>query len=62
MTMEEMLKERESEGRTAGRNEGQAEILQLIAFMSEDGLTGEIPKLKADEEFLSAMLEKYHLK
>lgn len=66
MTMEEMLKERETagleEGRTAGKEEGQELILQLVTLMSNDGLAQEIPRLKAEKDFLAAMLEKYHLK
>ena len=70
MTMEELLEERETEGRKAGVAEGrkagvaegQDVILQLVSLMSDDGLAAEIPRLKADKDFLSAMLEKYCLK
>ena len=66
MTMEELLEERETEGRNAGvaegRKAGQDVILQLVSLMSDDGLAAEIPRLKADKDFLSAMLEKYCLK
>lgn len=57
MTMEEMLKDREAEGKA----EGSQLILELVSLMSADGLTKDISRLKADEIFCRTMLEKYHL-
>lgn len=57
MTMEELMEERESRGKTEGQNL----ILELVSRMADDGLSGELGRLKADESFRTAMLEKYHL-
>ncbi len=69
MTYEEMMKIEYSKGKKAGeqkgREEGRAEgtnhILNLISRMTEDGLTMDIPRLSADEDFLKEMLQKYQL-
>ncbi|MBS5063953.1 MAG: Rpn family recombination-promoting nuclease/putative transposase [Hungatella hathewayi] len=62
MTMEELLADREAEGRAEGKSEGWQLMLELATRMTQDGLAGEIPRLKEDEDFCKSMLERYHLK
>ena len=61
MTMEELLADREAEGREEGREEERQLMLKLVSMMVQDGLAGEIPKLSEDAEFCKFMLQKYHL-
>lgn len=62
MTMEELMADREEDGRRAGRKEGRDLILKLVSLMVQDGLTAEIPKLENDAEYCESMLKKYNLK
>lgn len=57
MTMEELLADREAEGKA----EGKALFLKLVSLMIQDDLAGDIPRLSEDEEFCKNILEKYHL-
>lgn len=56
--MEELLADREAEGKA----EGCQLMLELATRMTQDGLAGEIPRLREDEDFCKSMLERYHLK
>ena len=44
-----------------GKTEGCQLMLELVSRMLQDGLTGEIERLKEDEDFCNSMFEKYHL-
>lgn len=57
MKFEELLQQRES----AGREEGQNQMLTLIKKMAEDGAADKIQRLAEDENFFNEMLEKYNL-
>ncbi len=59
MWMEELLRRTEEKGKAAGLAEGEAEMLDLITKMMENGEGDMVPKLKEDEELLSRMREKY---
>ena len=61
MQFEELLREREQEGRKEGRRDGMNCILKLTAAMIEAGEADQISRLSTEPEFLKAMLEKYHL-
>lgn len=61
MTMEELLADREVEGKVKGKEEERRLLLKLVSMMVQDGLAEEIPKLSEDEAFCKSMLEKYHL-
>ena len=75
MQFEEMLREREREGREQGLEQGRSEgleqgraegiqageerILALIAAMTAAGEAEQIPRLGSDPAFLEEMLAKY---
>lgn len=73
MLFEELLREREKEGRLEGQKEGRLEgqkegreegiqvILKLTSAMTAAGEAGQIPRLSDDPAFLEEMLAKYHL-
>lgn len=44
-----------------GKIEGERDLLQLISYMTKDGLLDLIPKLAEDEAFLDEMFEKYQI-
>lgn len=69
MTYDEMMKieyskgkkDGEAKGREEGRVSERKSMLLLISKMSDDGMSQDIPRLSADEEFLQEMLQKYQL-
>ena len=61
MQFEELLREREREGREQGRTEERSRILALTAAMAAAGEAEQIPRLRSDPVFLKEMLGKYHL-
>ncbi len=65
MQFEELLREREREGRERGLEQGRTEersrILALTAAMAAAGEAEQIPRLSSDPAFLEEMLVKYHL-
>ena len=69
MQFEELLREREREGRAEGLRQGLAEgiqagetrILALTAAMAAAGEAEQILRLSSDPAFLEEMLAKYHL-
>ena len=65
MQFEELLRDREREGRKRGLEQGRAEernrILTLTAAMAAAGEAEQIARLSSDPAFLEEMLAKYHL-
>ena len=64
MLFEELLREREKKGREEGLaigREATARILRLVEAMTAAGESDQISRLSREPEFLTEMLEKYHL-
>lgn len=57
MKFEELLRKAE----TKGEDKGTSMMLKLIRRMSENGEAASIPRLSQDKNFLTEMLQKYHL-
>lgn len=57
MKFEELLRKAE----TKGEDKGTSMMLKLIRCMSENGEAASIPRLSQDKNFLTEMLQKYHL-
>ena len=65
MQFEELLRDREREGRKRGLEQGRTEernrILALTAAMAAAGEAEQIARLSSDPAFFEEMLAKYHL-